>query len=158
MTRLFATRVAREFLPGETWAYSNTGYLLLGDIIERVSGSSYWEFLRTRVFAPAGMHATRSSDPRAVIRARAAGYGWSSGDFENRFPLSENAYSAGAIVSTITDMARWAIAVHAGRLISKASRDQIWTPLTVTRGPVPPFSYGFGWVVDRGARPTCRLP
>ena len=40
MTRLFASRVAQEFLPGETWAYSNTGYLLLGDIIERVSGSS----------------------------------------------------------------------------------------------------------------------
>ena len=84
-----------------------------------------------------------------MIRARAAGYGWSNGAFENRLPLSDNAYSAGAIVSTIADMARWAIAVDAGRLISKASRDQIWTPLTVTRGPVPPFSYGFGWVVDR---------
>jgi D-alanyl-D-alanine carboxypeptidase len=62
MTRLFSTRITQEFSPGETWAYSNTGYLLLGDIIERASGQSYWEFLRTRVFAPAAMHATRSSE------------------------------------------------------------------------------------------------
>jgi CubicO group peptidase (beta-lactamase class C family) len=149
MTRLFATRITQEFPPGATWAYSNTGYLLLGDIVERASGQSYWAFLRTRVFEPAGMNATRSSDPRAIIPARATGYGWSASGFENRPHLSENAYSAGAIVSTIGDMTRWAIALHAGRLISRASRDQIWTPLTVSRGPVAPLSYGFGWVVDR---------
>jgi CubicO group peptidase (beta-lactamase class C family) len=148
MTRLFASRIAQEFPPGETWAYSNTGYLLLGDVIERVSGQSYWEFLRTRMFEPAGMHATRSSEPRSVIRGRATGYGWNGGGFENRPALSENAYSAGAVASTIADMARWAIALRGG-LISNASRDQLWTPLTVTRGPIPPFNYGFGWVVDR---------
>jgi D-alanyl-D-alanine carboxypeptidase len=149
MTRLFATRIKQEFAPGETWAYSNTGYLLLGDVVERASGQSYWEFLRTRVFAPAGMPATRSSEPRAVIRHRASGYGWREGAFENRPPLSEKAYAAGAIASTIADMTKWAIALHDGRLISTASRDQIWRPLTVSREPIPPFSYGFGWVVDR---------
>jgi CubicO group peptidase (beta-lactamase class C family) len=149
MTALFAARVPLEFPPGDTWAYSNTGYLLLGDIVERTSGQSYWEFLRARVFAPAGMQATRSSGPRAVIPNRAKGYGWNGGGFESRPALSENAYSAGAIASTIADMARWAVALHAGRLISTASRDRIWTPLTVSRGPVPPFSYGFGWIVDR---------
>lgn len=149
MTRLFAARITREFPPGDTWAYSNTGYLLLGDIIERASGQSYWEFLRARVFVPAGMQATRSSEPRAVIRDRATGSGWNNGAFENRPSLSENAYSAGAIVSTITDMTRWAMALQAGALISKASRYQIWTPVTVALGPLPPFSYGFGWVVDR---------
>jgi CubicO group peptidase (beta-lactamase class C family) len=149
MTQLFAARITQEFSPGETWAYSNTGYLLLGDIVERVSGQSYWEFLRGRVFAPAGMQATGSSEPRAVIRHRAMGYGWRDGAFENRASLSESAYSAGAIVSTISDMTRWAIALQAGGLISNASRDQIWTPLTVSRRPLSPFSYGFGWVMDR---------
>jgi CubicO group peptidase (beta-lactamase class C family) len=149
MTRLFALRITREFRAGDTWAYSNTGYLLLGDVIERASGQSYWEFLRARVFVPAGMQATRSSEPRAVIRGRAAGYGWNNGAFENRPSLSENAYAAGAIVSTITDMTKWAMALQAGALISKASRDQIWTPVTVALGPLPPFSYGFGWVVDQ---------
>jgi CubicO group peptidase (beta-lactamase class C family) len=149
MTRLFAATIPQEFSPGDTWAYSNTGYLLLGDIIERTSGQSYWEFLRARVFVPAGMQATRSTEPRAVIRDRASGYGWDHGGFENRLSLSENAYSAGAIASTITDMSRWALALQAGTLLSNAMREQIWTPLTTTRGPVPPFSYGFGWVIDQ---------
>jgi CubicO group peptidase (beta-lactamase class C family) len=149
MTALFAARIAQEFPPGDTWAYSNTGYLLLGDIIERASSQSYWEFLRARIFLPAGMQATRSSEPRAVIRNRAKGYGWNGRGFESRPALSENAYSAGSITSTIADMASWAIALHEGRLISAASRDRIWTPLTVSRSPVPPFSYGFGWVLDR---------
>jgi D-alanyl-D-alanine carboxypeptidase len=154
MTRLFATRITQEFPPGQTWAYSNTGYLLLGDVIERVSGRSYWEFLRTRVFTPLGMHATRSSEPRMVIPDRGAGYGWSNGAFENRPALSENAYSAGAIVSTVADMANWAVALETDTVLSKASRDQLWTPLTVASGPTAPFSYGFGWVVDqeRGRR------
>jgi CubicO group peptidase (beta-lactamase class C family) len=68
MTRLFATSIPQEFSPGDTWAYSNTGCLRLGDIVERTSGQSYWEFLHARVFVPAGMQATRSSEPRAVIR------------------------------------------------------------------------------------------
>lgn len=154
MTRLFASRITQEFPPGETWAYSNTGYLLLGDIIERVSGQSYWEFLHTHVFTPLAMHATRSSEPRAVVPGRAAGYGWRNGALENRAALSENAYSAGSIVSTVADMARWAVALQTDRVLSKPSRDLIWTPLTVAGGPVAPFSYGFGWVVDheRGRR------
>ena len=154
MTGLFATSIPQEFSPGDTWAYSNTGYLLLGDIVERTSGQSYWEFLRARVFAPAGMQSTRSSEPRAVIRHRASGYGWHGGGLENRPALSENAYAAGSIASTITDMSRWAVALQGDTLLANATRDRIWTPLTTTRGPVPPFSYGFGWVIDqeRGRR------
>ena len=149
MTRMFGERLKREFAPGETWAYSNSGYLLAGAIVERVSGRSYWDFLRERVFAPLGMKATRSSEPRAVIPRRASGYGWRDGAFENRPALSENAFSAGAIVSTIRDMTRWEAALHTRRLLTTTSYDRIWTPLKVSRGSVPPFSYGFGWVVDR---------
>jgi CubicO group peptidase (beta-lactamase class C family) len=149
MSQLFFARLTREFEPGETWAYSNSGYLLLGNIIERASGQSYWDFLRTRLFAPLGMSETRSSDPRAVILHRAAGYGWTGVRFENRPALSENAYAAGSVVSTIRDMARWEAALHAGRLLATASFTQMWTPLTVTLSTPPPFSYGFGWVIDR---------
>ena len=147
-TRLLAQKLKLEFAPGETWSYSNSGYLLLGNIIERVSGKSYWEFLRERIFAPLGMDATRSSDPRAEIPNRAVGYGWRAGQYEKRGALDENAYGAGAISSTIRDMVRWEAALHRGALLSKQSWDEIWTPLTVSRGPMPPFSYGFGWVVD----------
>jgi CubicO group peptidase (beta-lactamase class C family) len=148
MTRLLGERLNLEFAPGETWAYSNSGYLLLGNVIERVSGKSYWEFLRERIFTPLGMTATRSSDPGTVIPKRATGYGWSDGRFENRRALHENAYAAGAIGSTIRDMARWEAALHRGALLSTRSWDATWTPLTVSRGATPPFSYGFGWMVD----------
>lgn len=149
MARMFFDRLKLEFPPGETWAYSNSGYLLLGNIIERASGRGYWEFLRTRVFGPLGMAATRSSDPRAVIPHRAAGYGWTGTGFENRGALSEQAFGAGAIASSIRDMAKWEAALHNGRLVTKSSAEQMWTPLTVSLGAPPPFSYGFGWVVDR---------
>ena len=149
MSQLFFDRLRLEFAPGETWAYSNSGYLLLGNIIERVSGRSYWEFLRTRVFEPLGMAATRSTDPRALIRHRAAGYGWTGAGFENRVALSENAYAAGAIVSSIRDMARWEAALHSRRLLTKGSFEDLWTPLAVSLSTPPPFSYGFGWVIDR---------
>lgn len=151
MSRLFFERLSLEFAPGETWAYSNSGYLLLGDIIERVSGKPYWDFLRDRVFVPLDMSSTRSSEPRALIPNRAAGYGWREGAYENRAALSENAYAAGAIVSTIRDMARRAAALHEGRLLKKTSWERIWTPLTVTGGGPPPFRYGFGWMIDDDA-------
>lgn len=154
MTRLFFERLELEFAPGATWSYSNSGYLLLGDIIERVSGRSYWEFLRARIFEPLAMRATRSSNPASVIPHRAAGYGWAEGAFENRSALSENAYSAGAIVSTIGDMARWEAAMQRRALLRSESFDELWTALTTTTGPMPPFAYAFGWVVDeeRGHR------
>lgn len=154
MAQLFFQRLKLEFAPGETWSYSNSGYLLLGSIIEKASGKSYWEFLSERVFSPLGMHATRSSNPSAIIRNRSAGYGWQDDQFENRGALSESAYGAGGISSTIRDMARWEAALHAGKLLTRRSYDQMWTALKVSGKGTPPFSYGFGWVIEqqRGTR------
>ena len=148
MTRMFFKRLRLEFRPGETWAYSNSGYLLLGNIIERVSGQSYWSFLQARIFGPCGMKSTRSSDPRAVIRNRARGYGFENGSYVNRSPLSENAYSAGSIVSTLRDMTKWEAALHAGELLSAEAYSEMWRPLRLTNGAPAPFNYGFGWVTD----------
>ncbi|HVS30653.1 MAG TPA: serine hydrolase domain-containing protein [Thermoanaerobaculia bacterium] len=149
MTQMFFRRLRLEFEAGQTWAYSNSGYLLLGNIIERVTGKSYWDFLHQRIFAPLGMNATRSSEPGAIIPRRAAGYGWRDGAFENRGALSGNAYSAGSIASTIRDMARWEAALHSGKLLTRRSYEAMWTALEVRRAGPPPFSYGFGWVVDK---------
>lgn len=148
MTRMFFERLRLEFEPGETWAYSNSGYLLLGDIIERVSGQSYWSFLEANLFRPAGMTSTRSSDPRAVIRNRARGYGVEDGAFVNRSPLSERAYAAGAIVSTLGDMTRWEAMLHQEKLLSPESYREMWRPLRLAGGAPAPFNYAFGWVSD----------
>src|SRR5204862_4949447 len=73
-----------DFPPGEKWSYSNTGYYVLGLLIEKVSGKPYWEFLDERIFEPLGMTQTRSGDPKAVIPDRARGYAWEQDAYRNR--------------------------------------------------------------------------
>ncbi|HYO11848.1 MAG TPA: serine hydrolase domain-containing protein [Thermoanaerobaculia bacterium] len=97
IAKLFFDRLTLEFQPGEAWEYSNSGYLLLGNIIERVTGKTYWQSLSERIFTPLGMNASGSSEPSAIIANRATGYEWRNGRFESRPALHENAYAAGAI-------------------------------------------------------------
>ncbi|MFP5287644.1 MAG: serine hydrolase domain-containing protein, partial [Thermoanaerobaculia bacterium] len=144
IAKLFFERLQLEFPPGETWSYSNSAYLLLGNIVEKTSGKTYWEFLDERIFKPLGMKATRSSEPRAVVPRRAAGYEWRGDRFENRPPLTDNAYAAGSIVSTVQDMAKW----DPGKVLAKQSLDTMWTPNKARGGAIAPFNYGFGWFVD----------
>ena len=65
-----------EFQPGETCAYDNTGYILLGIIVEKASGKTYWHFLDERIFKPLGMSSTRNTEPQSIIAHRASGYEW----------------------------------------------------------------------------------
>ena len=63
-----------EFAPGDAWKYCNTGFNLLGYIIENVSGKNYWDFMSERIFRPLGMNATTNRLPSLIIPNRAAGY------------------------------------------------------------------------------------
>src|SRR6266487_6113061 len=138
-----------EFQPGETWAYVNTGYYLLGIIIEKASGKSYWQFLDERIFKPLGMNATRSTDPQPIVRNRASGYEWKNDHFENRpVLLPAIAFSAGSLLSTVEDMAKWDAALYTEKLLKKSSLVQIWTAVATNDGAAAPFNYGFGWFID----------
>jgi D-alanyl-D-alanine carboxypeptidase len=138
-----------EFQPGETWAYDNTGYYLLGIVIEKASGKSYWQFLDERIFKPLGMNATRNTDPQPIVPNRASGYEWKNDRFENRPALLPAiAFSAGSLLSTVEDMARWDAALYAEKLLKKSSLDQIWTAAATNDKAPMPFNYGFGWFVD----------
>jgi CubicO group peptidase (beta-lactamase class C family) len=138
-----------EFQPGETWAYDNTGYYLLGVIIEKASGKSYWQFLDKRIFKPLGMNATRNTDPRPIVLNRASGYELKNDHFENRpILLPAIAFSAGSLLSTIKDMAKWDAALHTEKLLKKSSLDQMWTAVPTNDGADAPFNYGFGWFID----------
>jgi len=148
IAKMFFAKLKSEFPPGQTWSYSNPGYLLLGNIIEKVSGKSYFEFLDERVFKPLRMSETRSSEPRSLLPNRASGYEWREGRFENRPALTENAYSAGAIVTTPRDLAKWDAALTDGKLLKKASWEQIWTPLRIGSA-LAPYNYGFGWWIEQ---------
>ncbi|HXI11845.1 MAG TPA: serine hydrolase domain-containing protein [Thermoanaerobaculia bacterium] len=148
IAELFFARLKSEFRPGQTWSYSNSGYLLAGNIIEKVSGKPYFQFLDERIFKPLKMSETRSGEPRTLLPSRAAGYEWREGRFENRPPLTENAYSAGSIVTTPRDLAKWDAAIAGGKLLKKTSWEQTLTPLRIS-GALAPFNYGFGWWVGQ---------
>src|SRR5205823_4214393 len=110
-----------ESPPGEKFSYSNAGYWLLGYLVEKVSGQSYAEFLRLRIFQPLNMTATRLSDPRAVIPNRAAAYTLQDGDLRNvAHPSAMAGYGAGCLISSAGDMARWDAALYTEKLLPRA--------------------------------------
>jgi CubicO group peptidase (beta-lactamase class C family) len=136
-----------DFQPGEKWAYCNTGYNLLGYIIENVSGESYGDFMEQNIFAPLGMPATAQRDPRAVLPGRAAGYETNrAGQFINRDSDLTDIFSAGALVSTVGDLARWNAALDKNGILTAASRAEMWTPVRLNNGETHP--YGFGWFLE----------
>ena len=143
-------KLPSEFEPGETWAYDNTGYYLLGIVIEKASGKPYYQFLDERIFKPLEMRATRSTDPRPVVPNRASGYEWVKDKFENRpVLLPPIAFSAGTIISTAPDMAKWDAALYGEKLLKKSSLERMWIPAKTSDGALASFDYGFGWFIDK---------
>ncbi len=135
------------FPPGEKWDYSNTGYFLLGMIIEKVSGKAYSDFLTERIFRPLQMTATRVNDWSAIIKNRAGGYTWRFGALHNAdFTSMTWPFSAGVLVSTVRDMAKWDAALYTEKLLKRANLQQMWTPVKLNGGST--FPYGFGWDLE----------
>jgi CubicO group peptidase (beta-lactamase class C family) len=138
-----------EFRQGESWAYDNTGYYLLGLIIEQLSGQSYWAFLDQRIFTPLGMKATRNTDTKPIVTHRASGYVWMGTGFQNQPPLWPFVgFSAGSLMSSVEDLARWDEALYTDKLVKRSSLSIMWEAATGKGGALLPSSYGFGWFVD----------
>lgn len=135
-----------DFQPGDSWKYCNTGYNLLGYIIENVSGKKYWEFMDERIFRPLEMRATTSRQPSQIVPNRASGYEQVKRQWVNRDYNLTDVFAAGAIVSTVLDLARWNAALDDDRLLNAASKVQMWTPVKLNDGSTK--KYGFGWNVD----------
>jgi D-alanyl-D-alanine carboxypeptidase len=135
-----------EFAPGESWKYCNTGFSLLGYIVENVSGKNYWDFMSERVFQPLGMNTTTNRLPGLVIPNRASGYEQTNHMHINRdFDLTE-VFAAGAIASTVLDLAKWDTALDGESILTAASKQQAWTPTKLNSGKAT--KYGLGWFVD----------
>ncbi len=132
-----------EFTPGEKYAYSNSGYHLLGLIVERASGKSYADFLQENIFAPLGMKQTGYDDHRRVIKNRAAGYARGEGDsIVNAAYLDMSIpYAAGALFSTTEDLLLWEQALYTEKLVSRKSLDEMFTPFK--------NEYGYGWGISK---------
>jgi CubicO group peptidase (beta-lactamase class C family) len=136
-----------EFQPGDEWKYCNTGYNLLGFIIENVSGKSYWDFLSERILQPLGMRSTTNRLPAMIIANRAAGYEQTNHVWINRDYDLTDVFSAGAILSTVDDLAKWNASLTDGTLLQAATRQKMWTAARLNNGTVA--QYGLGWRIEK---------
>ena len=142
-----------EFEPGTRYAYSNSGYFLLGAIIEKVSRQPYPQFLQQRIFAPLGMTQTGYESPDTVRATPVIGHAgklWGGFGAASSISMSQ-VYAAGALVSTVDDMAKWDAAVSSGKLLKAATWKQAFTPYTLADGKSTTYGYGWQMAKVRGA-------
>ncbi|HVP91055.1 MAG TPA: serine hydrolase [Terriglobales bacterium] len=142
-----------QFEPGERWAYCNSGYILLGAIVEKVSGQTYEEFVDAHIFKPLGMKHSCYGSTERVIPRRIPGYQMGNGAFVNAPYLSmTQPYAAGSLLSNVDDLAVWSEAVFSGKLVGKKWLDRAFTPYRLKNGEST--GYGYGWFIasDRGHR------
>jgi len=118
-----------SFQPGERWAYTNLGYIVLGYLIERISGQTYEDFVRDYIFKPLGMNDSGMFSFVTVIPRRASGYWPGSNGIENAArPDARIGFSSGSLYSTTEDLFRWDEALFGGGLLSAASLRKMTMP------------------------------
>lgn len=118
-----------DFQPGEQWKYSNSGYVLLGYLIEKISGKSYSRFMDEEIFKPLGMTNSGYDSNSTIILNRASGYTSSSGGLVNAGYINMTVpFSAGGLYSTTEDLLRWEQRLFGGKLLSAASLTEMTTP------------------------------
>ena len=139
------------FEPGSRWAYSNYGFLLLGLIIETVSGVHYYDYIRDKIYKPAGMMGSGSFAEDETVPDRAVGYVYRGGTWKpNRDTLPYRGTSAGGGYSTVEDLARFASALRANRFLDAHYTDLLTTGKVDT--PRGKYAYGFEEMTVDGAR------
>jgi CubicO group peptidase (beta-lactamase class C family) len=146
-----------DFDPGQKWLYNNSGFFLLGYIVEKVSRQSYADYLRSTFFEPLGMKDTGVHEVSAVLQHEATGYSFENGKVSKALNWDmSKAGGAGALYSTVRDLYRWNEAVFNGKVLKDSTLKAAFTPVkTASDDPSQPKStgYGYGWGIDslRGA-------
>lgn len=140
-----------DFEPGSQWHYNNSGYLLLGAIIEKVSGMPYADFLQQRIFEPLGMTSSSYGDAERIVKGRVEGY---QPEGEDGFRIADYIsmdwpYSAGSLLSSVDDLERWDRALYGDDLLPQATLETAWTSAELNDGSET--GYGFGWLVGEVA-------
>ncbi len=142
-TELVARFKARplDFAPGSKYKYSNSGYEVLGVIIENVSGEKYEDYLRKHIFDPLDMQDTGYDHDTTIIKHRAAGYERSKdGKIRNAEYIDMSIpYSAGSLYSTVEDLYRWDRALYTDKVLAARWREKMFTPFL--------NNYAYGWIV-----------
>jgi CubicO group peptidase (beta-lactamase class C family)/uncharacterized protein YneR len=136
-----------EFAPGEKWEYCNSGYILLGAIIEKVSGKTYADFLQGRIFGPLGMKSSCYDSTSRIIPRRVPGYAKGNSGLENAPYLSmSQPYAAGSLASSVDDLATWTESLLSGKLIKRETLERAFTSYKLNNGQ--DTGYGYGWQIS----------
>jgi D-alanyl-D-alanine carboxypeptidase len=133
------------YTPGDRFSYSNTDYFVIAEVIRRVSGMPWADFIAKRIFEPLQMRSTRTTTTTALITNRANGYHVKKDTVTNAeawIPVRPS----GAFLSTVGDMAKWDAALYGNTILSEASKQQLWSPVKLNNGNTVP--YGLGWGIQ----------
>lgn len=143
-----------EFNPGEKFAYSNSGYFVLGYIIEKVTNKSYEQCLQERIFTPLKMNNSGYDNSEVILKNRASGYEKNGDSYVNAGFLDMSIpYAAGSLYSTVEDLYLWDQALYTDKLLSAKSRELLFAPHITTGGA----HYGYGWGVFELPNSTKKL-
>ncbi|HEX7296588.1 MAG TPA: serine hydrolase domain-containing protein, partial [Pyrinomonadaceae bacterium] len=133
-----------EFEPGSKFLYNNSGYFLLGAIIERVTGKRYEQVLRENIFDPLGMKNTGYDHHDTIIPKRATGYSKTPDGYTNALYLDMSIpYAAGSLYSTVEDLYLWDQALYTDKLLTAQSKALMYTPFL--------DNYAYGWTVQNAS-------
>jgi CubicO group peptidase (beta-lactamase class C family) len=136
---------ALDFTPGEKFSYSNSGYFLLGDLIEKLAGKSYEQMLQDKIFIPLSMKDSGYDNHGDILKNRATGYEKQGGDYVNSSYLDMSIpYAAGSIYSTVEDLYKWDQALYTTSILPKEYMTMYFKP------HIPGFDnlhYAYGWIV-----------
>jgi CubicO group peptidase (beta-lactamase class C family) len=133
-----------DFTPGEKHSYSNSGYILLGYIIEKASSYPYALYLQVKIFEPLGMINTGYDNNRLVIKDRAQGYSNSTTNAD--YIDMSVPYAAGGLYSTVEDLSLWDQALYTEKLVPQSLLEDMFTPFAPIPGSTD--SYGYGWMIS----------
>ncbi|HXM43902.1 MAG TPA: serine hydrolase domain-containing protein [Bryobacteraceae bacterium] len=146
---LLERQTSGKFAPGTSWVYSNSGYVVLGLMVAKVSGQPFGKFLHDRIFQPLRMSRTLVYiNGKNTVPNRAYGHSKEGDHFVETDQSSTSATQGdGGIYSNLEDLARWDGALESHSLLSEAEMQVALTPIKLNDGS-PPASYGFGWFLD----------
>ena len=142
-----------DFPPGERYGYSNSGYFLLGTVLERVTGYPYDRVVRERLATPLGLADTRYCFVEPVIPRRAAGYEPSRAGFVNaEYNAMSQPFAAGGLCSTVLDLVAWTRALFSGHVVRPALLDSMTTPGRLNDGSATRYGFGLSIGAIEGQR------
>lgn len=135
-----------DFIPGEKFKYSNSGYLILGYIIEKITGQNYADFVEKEIFEELAMTSSQYASHIEVIENRASGYHNKDGYVNNRKISFTLPYASGSLMSNVNDMFKWQEAIKNHLLISKETTEKAFINYSLNNGE--PINYGYGWHIE----------